>query len=116
MTPRPRSERDARALRLLAALDAYEQGVEALKTRGYDPELYAWLSKQFDILLLSAREIPEVSIAWVTLLISRTGITHCLWRSSRDAADSVELAQRYAAHKAAIDGLRKAADRARTKA
>ncbi|MES2939237.1 MAG: hypothetical protein V4864_16240 [Pseudomonadota bacterium] len=110
MLPQPGNERSAAALRLVAAADAYAQNLELLVAGGYDPELYALLSRQFQQVLVCAHALPEVSLAWIAVLVSRAELTQCLWRLSRSSGPAPELAERYATHKAALAKMKKSAE------
>jgi hypothetical protein len=104
-------EQHAIALQLLAALDRYAGDLEPLFRRGYDPELYASLSEQFDAMRLLVISLPPLSFSWVMLLITRAELTHALFKAQQDASQAASLAQHHAAHKGAIGELRGSCER-----
>lgn len=99
------AEHSATAFQLAAALEHYESSVDQLVTRGYDPQLHAAVARQLEPMRLYAGALPELSVAWVALLISRVELTHALWMAARCAADARVLAA-YEEHKQTIAVLR----------
>src|SRR4051812_12468211 len=80
-------ERRAIAFQLLAALEKYDQELGPL-LKGYDPERYTDLSRQFDQLRLYVASLPELSVPWVSVLISRAEMTYALFKARGDARAS----------------------------
>jgi len=98
-------ERRTVALQLLAALDAYDRNLMPL-ARGYDPEHYALLSRQFDELRLYAATLPELSVPWVGVLVSRTELTFNLFKAQKDEDARKRVAAFIERHRLAVEELR----------
>jgi hypothetical protein len=79
------------AFQLAAALDNYEQDVHALVAASFDPELYRRISRQMDDMRMYAAALPQVSVAWVEVMIRHFELTHAMWRNSRAGEPAVEL-------------------------
>lgn len=105
MFPSHEAQHNAIAFQLAAALEQYEPCVDRLVARGYDPELYASMTKQFDQMRLYASSLPAVSVAWVALMISRFELTHTLWKGMKGEPDA-HANDVYAQHKNDIAALR----------
>lgn len=106
MLPSHQAEQSASAFQLAAALEPYESSVDQLVASGYDPELHASITRQIEQMRVHAGALPEFSVVWVALLISRFELTHALWKADRAAADPAVLAA-YGEHKESIAGLRR---------
>jgi hypothetical protein len=104
--PSHQGEQSATAFQLAAALEHYESSVDQLVGRGYDPELHAALTREFEQMRMYASSLPEFSVSWVSLLISRFELTHALWKSTRVTGDPRVMGA-HGDHKEAIAGLRK---------
>lgn len=74
---------EATALHLLAALDDYERDARALVESWLDMDLYALVSAEIDELKLCCSTLPNLTVPWVSLLISHAELVHCLWRSTQ---------------------------------
>lgn len=74
---------EAAARHLLAALDDYERDARALVAGWLDMDLYATVSARIDEIKLCCAVLPQLSVPWVSLLISHAELVHCLWRSSQ---------------------------------
>ncbi|HEX7891847.1 MAG TPA: hypothetical protein VF522_21045 [Ramlibacter sp.] len=73
----------ATARHLVVALESYEPHVRELVSGWLDMELYLTVSAEVDDLKLCCSTLPELSVPWVSLLISHAELVHCLWRSSQ---------------------------------
>jgi hypothetical protein len=98
-------DRRAIAFQLLAALDEYDQDLRPL-VRGYDPERYASLARQFDQLRLYAGSLPELSVAWVAVLVSRAEMTFNLFRAQHDPQAREGVAGFIERHRTEVEELR----------
>jgi hypothetical protein len=72
---------DAIAFQLAAALDTYEQDVDAMMDAPLDMDLYREVSEQVDQIRMYTAALPTLSVQWVELLIAHTELVHGLWRS-----------------------------------
>jgi hypothetical protein len=99
-------------LRLLAVLEQYEPGVSRLvrewAERG-DMDHYARVSRQIDEIRGLCAEQPQLSVHWVSVLISHAELMHGLWRASRHrqgrpAGDNLE--QHLSEHRHCVAALR----------
>jgi hypothetical protein len=99
-------ERRAIAFQLIAALEKYEHDLLPL-AKGYDPERYANLSRQFEELRLFAASLPELSVPWVAMLISRTEMTFALFKAQQaQKRGGGEQATFLEKHRFAVEELR----------
>lgn len=71
---------DALAFQAMAALDAYELGLEKLMQNWPNPELYARVGHDLDSAKVYCAGISGMTAAWVTVLISHTELMQGLWR------------------------------------
>ena len=107
MFPSHAAELSAIAFQLLASLDDYEQALEAVPTHGTDAELLARMSLHFDQMQLQAATLPELSVSWIALLISRAELMHRLWMTQQRAArPGPELPELLQQHREAVQALR----------
>jgi hypothetical protein len=88
------------ALEVAAALDAYERHVRQLVSSWLDMDLYHAVSGEIDAVRSLCAALPELSLPWVSLLVSHAELVHCLWRSTQPAARPVsgELQARLEEH------------------
>jgi hypothetical protein len=93
------------ALQMLAALQAYDEDLLPL-ARGYDPERYARLAEQFDQLRLHAASLPELSVPWVAVLVSRAEMTFTLFKAQQDANARSSVTQFIERHRIEVRELR----------
>lgn len=103
-------ERDAIAMQLLAALEKYDRELLPL-ARGYDPERYADLAQQFDQLRLYAASLPELSVTWVGVLVSRAEMTFNLFKAQQDAQARSAVVEFIDRHRVEVEELRGACAR-----
>ena len=73
------------ARHLMAALESYEPHVRELVAGWLDMDLYMAVSAEIDELKLFCSALPELSVPWVSLLISHAELVYCLWRNSQSA-------------------------------
>lgn len=109
MSASPAPALDAIAFQLAAALDRYEQDVEAMVASWLDMELYGRVSEEVEeIRTFSAALMPQVSIHWVELLIAHAELVHSLWRLRfrEDSADGERLREIRSRHDACVASLR----------
>lgn len=104
--PSHRAEQSATAFQLAAALEHYETSVDQLVARGDDLELHAAMTRQLEPMRLYVGALPDMSVAWVALLITRFELTLALWKAARWAGDARVLAA-HEEHKEAIEALRR---------
>lgn len=103
---------EATARHLMAALDDYERDARALVACWLDMDLYAVVSAEIDQLKLCCSTLPNLSVPWVSLLISHAELVHCLWRSSQPRPPGPEEVQRrLAEHLACVHWLHARAER-----
>lgn len=103
--PSHAAQESAIAFQLAATLDAYEQALGQLRLPGPAPDALARLAQHFDEMQLYAASLPQLSVSWVALLISRAEFTHHLWRA-HGATDTGNLPLLLEQHKEAIGTLR----------
>ena len=103
--PSHAAQESAIAFQLAATLDAYEQELGRLRLVQPAPDTLAQLAQHFDQMQLYAASLPQLSVSWVALLISRAEFTHDLWRA-QGAPEPGNLQILLEQHKEAIDGLR----------
>lgn len=98
------------AFHLLATLDEYEQGIDRLVTRGWDPDLYGSTSLLFDQMKNYVAAFPKLSGAWVELLIRRFEMTALMWAAIKQGPDhegvNTDLFEVHRQHNEAIGVLR----------
>ena len=97
-------ERRAIASTLLCGLERYGQDTQAL-VKGYDPERYRKLAQQFDHLRLLASSLPELSVPWVALLISRAELTFALFKAPHDPAARASIPTMLERHREHLEEL-----------
>jgi hypothetical protein len=68
------------AFQLAATLERYEDEVEGMLLCPLDADQYRRVSAHIDEMRLYASALPEVSVAWVEVLIRHFELTHHLWR------------------------------------
>ncbi|MDB5898650.1 MAG: hypothetical protein JWP22_4329 [Ramlibacter sp.] len=68
------------AFQLAATLETYEKEVEGMLKCPFDADQYRRVSAHIDDMRLYASALPEVSVAWVEVLIRHFELTHHLWR------------------------------------
>jgi hypothetical protein len=100
---------DAIAFQLAAALDRYDQDVGAMVETWLDMELYRCVSDEVEHIRLLSASLPQLSVAWVELLIAHAELVHSLWRLrfNDDATDRVKLDEVRARHNDCVQSLRK---------
>jgi hypothetical protein len=94
------------AAQLRATLERYEQQLALLVAKGYEAHLYSRMSRRFDEMRGSAAALPQLSVPWVTLLISRVELTHALYLAHNGNASAVE--RQFTVHTAAVSALKQA--------
>jgi phage-related protein len=93
---------------LAAALDQYDLQFDALLRNWPDMDAYQGVSKGIDELRLYTAALPELSVAYVSLLIAHAEVVHCLWkRSNAQACTEEQFAGARDAHRVAVAGLRR---------
>jgi hypothetical protein len=103
---------EAAARQLVAALEDYERDARALVATWLDMDLYATVSARVDELKLCCCALPNLSVPWVSLLISHAELVHCLWRSSQPSPPRRgEVQQRLEEHLACVRRLHAGAER-----
>lgn len=103
---------EATARHLMAALDEYERDARALVESWLDMDLYAVVSAEIDGLKLCCSTLPNLSVPWVSLLISHAELVHCLWRSSQPLPPGrEEVERRLAEHLQCVHWLHARAER-----
>lgn len=103
--PSHAAQESAIAFQLAATLDAYEQELGKVRLGGPTVDTLAQMAQHFDQMQLYAASLPQLSVSWVALLISRAEFTHHLWRAQgRTETGNLQLLLEQ--HKDAIEGLR----------
>lgn len=103
---------EATARHLMAALEEYERDARALVESWLDMDLYALVSAEIDDLKLCCSSLPNLSVPWVSLLISHAELVHCLWRSSQPLPPGPgEVERRLAEHLECVRWLHARAER-----
>jgi hypothetical protein len=100
-------ELSAIAVRLLSALDAYEQAADAL-VENWDELLYSDCSELFDEVRMYASTLPKIQVVYIELLICRFELMEALWRERQHPR---EIGGRGAQHGRALTELRRACER-----
>ena len=72
------------AFQLAAALEAYEEDVAAMVHAPRDPEIYHRVTRKMDEMRLYAAALPQVSVAWVEVMIRHFELTHGMWRAQKE--------------------------------
>ena len=102
----------ATARHLMMALESYEPHVRDLVAGWLDMDLYLTVSAEIDDLKLCCSTLPELSVPWVSLLISHAELVHCLWRNSQPAPPRPsEVERRLNEHLESVHWLRARARR-----
>ncbi|HEX7891839.1 MAG TPA: hypothetical protein VF522_21005 [Ramlibacter sp.] len=70
----------------LAALERYHAHLRKLGAHWMDLELYRRVGDELDEIRQGCREVPELTQAWVELLIAHAELVQNLWQSSRPGA------------------------------
>lgn len=73
------SARHVATFRLAAALERYEMDLQALAQRWRDAELRRRLREQFREMRLLGASLPQVSVSWVAVLVSRSRMLQALF-------------------------------------
>lgn len=95
----------ATAFQLVARLEHYEQDMGQMLACPTDPELYGEVARHMDQMRLYAASLPEVSVAWVELLIRHFELTHCVWRMRQAGEGAAELQELRGQHQEAVQSL-----------
>ena len=105
MFPSHAEQKIAIALQLAACLDAYEQDLDKLPLDSASAERHAALADRFDEMQMYATSLPELSVSWLTLMISRAEFTHNVWLArERGRAGGLQLL--LDEHRDALEGMR----------
>jgi hypothetical protein len=99
-------EQAAIASDLAQALAEYEAGLRDLLQRRWDPDLYRYLSDQFDRMQMQAMLLPKLTSTWSELLISRVDLTHALWACSSPSRINGKVVALHAKHRVLIEEMR----------
>ena len=83
---------DAIAFQLVAAVESYEQQVEALLATWPDMERYGGVSESINAIRRYAAALPPVSVQFVALLIAHTELVHVLWKPADAGGGDDDLA------------------------
>lgn len=108
MLPSHAAELSAIAFQLLASVEDYEQALADVPVQGPEPELLARLAADFDQMQLQAATLPQLSVSWVALLISRAELMHRLWVPHQNHAPHAggEFGELLEQHREAVHALR----------
>jgi len=107
MFPSHQAEQRAITFQLTAALDAYEHDLQALFDTPSEAAIYQRLAQHFDQMQMYAASLPQLSVSWVALMISRAELMHALWRDAQDAGAHADGALLLEQHRDAVDALRR---------
>ncbi|HSV82437.1 MAG TPA: hypothetical protein VLK85_24860 [Ramlibacter sp.] len=99
------------AQQLLVELEAYEETLEQVAARRWDPQLSEQLSDLADRVQQSVGVLPRLAPAHTEFLITRAELGHALWaqRSPSRLYGRVSILQ--AQHRRAVERLRRACQR-----
>jgi len=99
---------DAIAFQLAAGLEKYEESVQRMVDNWLDMELYRTVSEEIEEIRMYSAALPQLSVAWVELLIAHAELVHCLWRGEHAATlpDGRTLPQVREHHRACVATLR----------
>jgi hypothetical protein len=97
---------DATAFRLAALLEQYEQDVEELTATWWNAEVYERVNQGLSEMRLLCAGLPQMSVAWVHVLISHAELVNCLWRSATKPQDCRSPEDCKAEHLLAVGALR----------
>ena len=97
----------AAASHALGALERYQAHLRKLSAHWMEMELYRRVGDELDEIRQGCREVPELSQAWVELLIAHAELVQNLWQSSRpgapaSAAGRQQLLDRVGGHVTAL--------------
>jgi len=81
------------AQKALAVLVDYDLCVDRLLSRGWNLADYSASCTLFDELQRHAADLPDMRVAWVSVLISRFEFAQRLWNARHHAAGSEEVRQ-----------------------
>src|SRR5438552_3179987 len=96
---------DAIAFQLVAALERYEGSAAAMVAGWMDMQLYRTCGKEIEEIRRYAAALPQLSVAWVELLIAHAELVQTLWRNGQ-AADPKRMNDVLVHHKTCIQLLR----------
>jgi hypothetical protein len=106
MFPSHLPQQAALACELVTALADYETGLRRL-LHAWDADLYRELSDQFDRMQLMVPALPQLTLGWTELLISRAELMHALWTVGPERSSGKVIAC-HAQHEAVLrDVVRK---------
>jgi hypothetical protein len=99
---------DAVAFQLAAALERYELDLAVLMDTWLDMDRYREVSEQVEQIRMYAAALPQLSVAWVEVLISHAELIHHMWRrqNARPAPAPEEVRELRKRHAAAIERMR----------
>ena len=80
------SSPQAAASHALAALERYQAHLRKLSASWMEMDLYRRLGDELDEVRQGCREVPELTHAWVELLIAHAELVQNLWQSARPGA------------------------------
>jgi len=72
---------DAVAFQLAAALERYESDVARMMDTWLDMDLYRDVSRQVEEIRMYSAALPQLSVAWVEVLIAHAELIHHMWRA-----------------------------------
>ena len=97
-------ERQAMASALWLGLRNYREELQRVAD-AYDPEACRALTERFDDLRLYAACLPELSVPWVSVVISRAEMTIALFKGHRDAGEREKGLALIEVHRGHVDKL-----------
>jgi len=100
-------EQAAIATELVRQLTAYEEALEELLQRRWEPELYRDLCDLFDTIQMQATMLPKLAGSWTELLITRVDLTHALWTLSSPSRMNGKVVAYHARHAVLIEEVRR---------
>jgi hypothetical protein len=107
MFPSHSPEQHAIASQLLEELDRYDDGLDVLVERRWDPDLYRELSDSFDRMQMYATALPALAGTWTELLISRVELSHALWKVGSPSRINGRILGIQARHKVLLAEMRR---------
>ena len=106
MSARQAQAFDAIAFQLVAALERYESSAAAMVAGWMDMELYRTCGREIEEIRRYSAALPQLSVAWVELLIAHAELVQTLWRNGQPGSDPKRLNDVLVHHKTCIQLLR----------
>lgn len=93
------------AFQFAARLEAYDQDVECMTACPSAPDVYHRVARHMDEMRLYAASLPELSVAWVELLIRHFELMHGLWQQQQGEVQREAARELRQQHRGALQRL-----------